>query len=71
MGWIKVNSDASVDKKRGWLGYGAVARDERGVVMAAQCRTIKGNLDVTLAEAGGDADGYPIMQKAGFSYSAL
>jgi hypothetical protein len=37
MGWLKVNSDASVDKTKGWLGYGVVVRDAVGVVVAAQC----------------------------------
>jgi ribonuclease HI len=65
-GWIKVNTDASVDKKKGWLGYGAVARDEKGVVMAAQCRTIKGNLEVTLAEAGALLMAIQLCQRLGF-----
>jgi ribonuclease HI len=65
-GWIKVNTDALVNKEKGWMGYGAVARDERGVVMAAQCRTIKGNLDVTLAEAGALLMAIQLCQRLGF-----
>jgi ribonuclease HI len=37
-----------------------------GVVMAAQCRTIKGNLDVTLAEAGALLMAIQLCQRLGF-----
>jgi ribonuclease HI len=65
-GWIKLNTNASVNKDNGWMGYGAVARDERGAVMAAQCRTVKGNLDATLAEAGALLMAIKLCQRMGF-----
>jgi ribonuclease HI len=51
-GWVKVNWDAALDHEKGWMGYGAVVRDEHGLVVAAQCMTVWGRLDPTLAEAG-------------------
>jgi hypothetical protein len=68
---VKVISNVSVNQKKGWMGYGAVVRDARGVVMAAQCKTIRGNLDATLAEAGAMLMAIHLCQMAGFSYSAL
>ena len=51
-GWVKVNWDASIDHENGWMGYRAEVRDEHGLVVAAQCMTVWGRLDQTLAEAG-------------------
>jgi hypothetical protein len=39
-GWVKVNWDASIDHEKGWMRYGAVVRDEHGLVVAAQCMTV-------------------------------
>jgi ribonuclease HI len=66
VGWVKVNSDASVNLKRGWMGFGAVVRDERGEVLAAQCKTVKGCLDATLAEAGAMLMAIKLCQQMGF-----
>jgi hypothetical protein len=66
VGWVKVNNDALVDKKKGWLGYGVVVRDARGVVIATQSKTIKGNLDATLVEAGVMLMAIHLCQRLGF-----
>jgi ribonuclease HI len=50
-GWLKVNRDASFSKNQGWMGFGAVVRDETGMVLAAQCKSFVGFLDPTVAEA--------------------
>jgi hypothetical protein len=50
-GWLKVNWDASFSKNQGLMGFGAVVRDETGMVMAAQCKSFVGFLDPTVAEA--------------------
>lgn len=47
-----MNCDTSVGNAKGWLGYGALVRDDKGMVMAAQCKTLLGNLDPMLAEVG-------------------
>ena len=47
-----MNWDASIDHDKGWMGYRAVVRNEHGLVVAAQCLTVWGSLDPTLAEAG-------------------
>lgn len=51
-GWLKVNWDASIEKNKGWIGYGVLVREEKGLVVAAQCKAIMGSLDPTLAGAG-------------------
>ena len=67
VGWMKVNSDALVDKKKGWLGYGVVVQDAYGVVLAAQCRTMKGNLEANLAEAGAMMMAIQLCKRMGFN----
>jgi hypothetical protein len=67
VGWMKVNSDASVDKTKGWLGYGVVVQDACGVVLAAQCRTMMGNLDVSLAEAGAMMMATQLCKRMGYN----
>lgn len=50
-GWFKVNWDASVDKKNGRVGLGAVVRDHLGTMCAAKILSRQGSLDPTSAEA--------------------
>jgi hypothetical protein len=51
-GWVKVNWDASLAREVGRIGFGAVVRDNLGLVVAAQSVTVFGCLDPTLTEAG-------------------
>ncbi|KAE8022361.1 hypothetical protein FH972_008165 [Carpinus fangiana] len=48
---LKANWDASFSKTQGWMGFGAVVRDETGMVLAAQCKSFAGALNPTVAEA--------------------
>ncbi|XP_059441844.1 uncharacterized protein LOC132174168 [Corylus avellana] len=50
-GWWKVNWDASLGKEQGWMGFGVVVRDDRGQLLAAYSKTLRGNLEVAQAEA--------------------
>ena len=50
-GWLKVNWDASFSKNQGGMGFGAIVRDATGMVLAAQCKSFVGFLDLTVAEA--------------------
>jgi hypothetical protein len=34
-GWVKINWDATIDKKKGCIGLGAIIRDSTGKVLAA------------------------------------
>jgi hypothetical protein len=66
VGWVKVNSDASINLQCGWMGFGAVVRDAKGEVLAAQCKTVRGCLDATLAKAGAMLMAIQLCQKLGF-----
>ena len=50
-GWLKANWDASFSKNQGWMGLGAVVRDETGMVIVAKCKFFVGALDPAVAEA--------------------
>jgi hypothetical protein len=50
---VKVNWDAAVDKHKNIMGVGIIARDNSGVVIAAQCAVQKFILDPSVAEAIG------------------
>jgi hypothetical protein len=50
-GRLKVNWDASLNRIAGLMGLGVVVRDENGLVVAAQSKTIRGNFDPPMAEA--------------------
>ncbi|XP_059449570.1 exopolygalacturonase-like [Corylus avellana] len=47
----KVNWDASIAKKQGWMGFGVLVRDEKGIVITAECKTLLGCRDPSVAEA--------------------
>ena len=49
--WLKANWDASFSKNQGWMGLGAVVRDETRMVIATECKSVVGALDPTVAEA--------------------
>ena len=51
VGWLKVNWDASLNKNKGWMGYGVVTRDDKGRLVATLGKTVVGFLDLTMAEA--------------------
>jgi hypothetical protein len=50
-GWVKVNWDATLDSKAGWMGYRVLIRDHNGQVRAARSVTQQGLLILATAEA--------------------
>jgi hypothetical protein len=50
-GKIKVNWDATIDKKLGRVSSGTVARNSEGHVLTARSTTISISIDPTMAEA--------------------
>jgi ribonuclease HI len=63
---VKLNWDASIEREAGKMGYGAIVRDERGLVVAAQRQSVLGNLDPTLAEAGAALMAIQLCKSLGF-----
>ena len=64
--WMKLNWDASTEKEVGRVGYGALIRDKRGPVVAAQCKSFLGSLNPTLAEAGAALMAVQLCKSLGF-----
>jgi hypothetical protein len=50
-GFVKVNWDASLNSKSGWVGLGCVIRNEEGSVLGAKCRAAKVSVDPLCAES--------------------
>jgi len=50
MGTIKINWDASLNIKRGWIGLGVIARDNNGLFLGARSVTKQVKADPNLAE---------------------
>jgi ribonuclease HI len=65
-GWVKLNWDASIEKEMGRVGYSALVRDERGLVVAAQCKSFSGCLNPVLAEAGAALMAVQMCKSLGF-----
>jgi ribonuclease HI len=66
-GWLKANWDASFSKTQGWMGFGAVVRDEKGMVIVAQCNSSAGALDPTVAEARAALLAIQLCKERGFT----
>jgi ribonuclease HI len=50
-GKIKVNWDATIDKKLGHVSFETVAWDREGHMLVARSTTISNSIDPTIAEA--------------------
>jgi len=50
-GKIKVNRDAALDKTSGFIGFGVIARDSEGQVLAARCYSKQVCIDPIMAES--------------------
>jgi ribonuclease HI len=63
---VKLNWDASIEKEMGIVGYSTLVRDERGLVVATQCKSFSGRLNLVLAEAGAALIAVQMCKSLGF-----
>jgi ribonuclease HI len=64
-GWVKINWNASIDKKKGCIGLGAIIRDSAGNVLAAHGIVREGLSDPTTTEALGVILAIPLGRNRG------
>lgn len=69
-GWVKVNTDAHLNDQ-GFVGVGAVIRDDAGRILAAAVRRWKGSWKVDVAEASAVRFGVLLAARLGFSKVCL
>jgi len=65
-GTIKINWDASLNIKRGWIGLGVIARDNNGFFLGARSVTKQVSADPNLAEAMAALLALQFSKEAGF-----
>jgi len=65
-GFIKVNSNASVNENQGWVGLGIVARDNNGFVLGEKIVTKEMVAEPSIAEAIGALCAMQFCQESGF-----
>jgi ribonuclease HI len=63
---IPKDGNASFSKTEGWMGFGAVVRDETCMAIAAQCNSFASALDPTVAEAQAALLAIPLCKERGF-----
>ncbi|KAI9182138.1 hypothetical protein LWI28_022462 [Acer negundo] len=64
-GWLKINCDARVDKRRRHIGYGIIVRDERGRVLWCSAQGCEANYDLDCAKTMAIYKGLQICRNMG------